>query len=211
MKILTKYLNWEEANAIAPFADYFQSDIAEVNTLINDYIATGNAYIVRVRKPVISVFDGDFTDEEIKTAINETWRAVKLFLTKTTPAYSTLIKLYEANADKLIDSLNDDVTTTGTSQSTDDSQNTRVESDTPISATLADFENGGNNNLSFGSQDRSKGTATNTENGTSKRSYDTSYLIDKLDKARQKYLNLYTRWYADFYKEFAAANAECSI
>lgn len=211
MKYLSEFLNWEEANKIAPFADFWNDRPAEVDTLLNEYIALGNPYIVRIRKPTIFPGDNTITEEDEEEAIKKTWNDVKLFFNKTYPVYKTLIKLYADNEANLMKSLQDDITREDSLESTSNDDNKHVESDTPVSSTIASFANGANDNLSFGSQDHNKNTTTTQQTGTSSRTYDTSYTIDKLDKVRQKMVNLYARWYAEFYKEFAAVQAECSL
>lgn len=211
MKYLSEFLNWQEANKIVAFADFWSDRPAEVDTLLNDYIALGNPYIVRIRKPAIFFADNTITEEDEEEAVKATWNDVKLFFTKTAPVYQTLIKLYKDNEANLMASLKDDITREDTSESNASDDNKHVESDTPVSDTIDSFAEGASDNLSFGSQDKNTNTATTTQSGTSSRTYDTTYTIDKLDKVRQKMVNLYARWYAEFYKEFAALQAECSL
>lgn len=210
MKYLSEFLNWQEANEVVAFADFWSDRPVEVDTLLNDYIALGNPYIVRIRKPAIFPANA-ITEEDEEEAVKATWNDVKLFFTKTAPVYQTLIKLYKDNEANLMASLKDDITREDTSESNGSEDNKHVESDTPVSDTIDSFANGASDNLSFGSQDKNTNTATTTQSGTSSRTYDTTYTIDKLDKVRQKMVNLYARWYAEFYKEFAALQAECSI
>ena len=210
MTYITDYLTWNEADTAYKFDTFYTDMPAEVKTLIDDYIALGDPYIIRIRRPYPAGL-AELSEEEINEAIKKTWNLVKLFFNKTYPVYKTLIKLYADNESDLMKSLQDDITREDNIESTSNDDNKHVESDTPVSSTLASFANGANDNLSFGSQDKNSNTATSTQSGTTTRTYDTTYTIDKLDKVRQKMVNLYVRWYAEFYKEFAAVKAECSI
>ena len=207
---ITDYLTWSEADKASNFAGFYPSMPAEVKTLIDDYIAPGDPYIIRIRR-LYPAGLAELTEEEIQEAVTKTWKDVKLFFNKTYPVYKTLIKLYADNEANLMASLKDDIDREDNIESTSNDDNKHVESDTPVSSTINAFANGANDNLSFGSQDKNTNTATTTQSGTTSRTYDTSYTIDKLDKVRQKIVNLYARWYAEFYKEFAAVKAECSL
>lgn len=207
---ITDYLTWKEADSALSFASFYGDLPEEVNKLITDYIVLGDPYIIRIRRPYPAGL-AELSEEEINEAIKKTWNDVKLFFNKTYPVYKTLIKLYADNEANLMKSLQDDITREDNIESNSNDDNKHVESDTPVSSTLASFANGANDNLSFGSQDKNSNTATSTQSGTTTRTYDTTYTIDKLDKVRQKMVNLYVRWYAEFYKEFAAVKAECSL
>lgn len=207
---ITDYLTWSEADKASSFSTFYGEMPEEVKKLIDDYIAAGDPYIIRIRRPYPAGL-AELSEEEINEAIKKTWNLVKLFFNKTYPVYKTLIKLYADNEANLMKSLQDDITREDSAESTSNDDNKHVESDTPVSSTIASFASGANDNLSFGSQDKSTNTATSTQSGTTTRTYDTTYTIDKLDKVRQKMVNLYARWYAEFYKEFAAVKAECSI
>lgn len=210
MTYVTDYLTWKEADTAYKFNTFYPNMPDEVKKLIDDYIALGDPYIIRIRRPYPAGL-AELTTSEILAAVAKAWNDVKLFFNKTYPTYSTLIKLYGDNEANLMSSLKDDITREDSAESTSNDDNKHVESDTPVSDTIDKFAEGANDNLSFGSQDKNSNTATSTQTGTSSRTYDTSYTIDKLDKVRQKMTNLYARWYADFYKEFAAVKAECSI
>lgn len=207
---ITDYLTWKEADSALSFASFYGDMPEEVNKLITDYIALGDPYIIRIRR-LYPAGLAELSEEEISEAVKKTWNDVKLFFNKTYPVYKTLIKLYADNEANLMKSLQDDITREDNIESTSNDDNKHVESDTPVSSTIASFANGANDNLSFGSQDKNSNTASSTQSGTTTRTYDTTYTIDKLDKVRQKMVNLYVRWYAEFYKEFAAVKAECSI
>ena len=210
MTYITDYLTWKEADSALSFASFYGDLPEEVNKLITDYITPGDPYIIRIRRPYPAGL-AELSDTEIRDAVTKAWNGVKLFFNKTYPVYKTLIKLYRDNEANLMASLKDDITREDSAESTSNDDNKHVESDTPVSSTIASFANGANDNLSFGSQDKNTNTATTTQSGTTTRTYDTSYTIDKLDKVRQKMTNLYVRWYAEFYKEFAAVKAECSL
>lgn len=210
MTYITDYLTWSEADKASSFSDFYADMPAEVKKLIDDYIALGDPYIIRIRRPYPAGL-AELTNSEILSAVTKTWKDVKLFFNKTYPVYKTLIKLYTDNEANLMASLKDDIEREDSAESTSNDDNKHVESDTPVSSTIESFANGANDNLSFGSQDKNSNTATTTQSGTTSRTYDTSYTIDKLDKVRQKMVNLYARWYAEFYKEFAAVKAECSL
>lgn len=207
---ITDYLTWSEADTAYSFETVYPNMPEEAKKLIDDYIAAGDPYIIRIRRPYPAGL-AELSEEETLEAVKKTWNDVKLFFNKTYPVYKTLIKLYADNEANLMKSLQDDITREDSLESTSNDDNKHVESDTPISSTIDSFANGANDNLSFGSQDKNSNTATSKQSGTTNRTYDTSYTIDKLDKVRQKMTNLYARWYAEFYKEFAAVKAECSI
>lgn len=199
-----EYLTWSEANAIKAF----EAEGDDESTLIANYVAVENPALVRVRKPQPLWESDPITDEERESAVEATWAKLRVFLNSTKDYYSPLIALYKANEANLLKSLEETINETHKDDETESSGGARGESETPTSATLAQFQTSQTDQLSFA--ERHIGESESRRDGTrdTKRTHDTQYLIDKLANARSKWANLFAEWYRRLYDSFIVAEAQ---
>ena len=204
MTYLTEWLRFSDADRLVRF-DLVDGVGANAETLKKEYIELEDPYCIRVRKLCYPGSEG-ITDEDRKEAIEATWRKLNLFFRKTTPVYDALLNYYATQKDKLMDGLTTSRTYEDENTSTASDTSSRGESETPVSSTFDDFPS--TDGLTFGEQSKSNSTGSGTSSGTSTTKADHSYAMTKLDEITRKYINLYSRWYNEFYKEFAVVEAE---